>query len=563
MAPPPWESIRVRKLEEQKSRIPQEWLIARERLPSDDVLNVVDVPRTCGILSPQELRITEDFDARSLAAAIRSRQLSALEVTIAFCKRAAISNQLLQNITEPLFASALSRARFLDDHLARTSFPLGPLHGLPISVKDTFNVTGVDSTVGISALAFQPSTSTASLVNLLLAAGAVIHCKTNVPQTMLAMDSVNNIFGRVLNPMDRRQWTAGGSSGGEAALVKMRGAVMGVGTDVGGSIRVPAAVNGIVGLKPGKGRISAKGLVTGQEEESGKIALEAVVGPIATNLDDIALFMEVIEKGKMGESDPDVRAEEGWWSRPDAFSIEKKFLDRKLRIGIIYDDGNTIPLPPVRNMLHQLSRKLRDRGIETTPIDPHTSGFSKCQSLANKFFAAKGSAHLLSLIESTKEPLIPWLATRLKLKAPASLDHFRALLVQKNEIETQMLSLWKELDIDLIICPVAPHPVPPPDRWNAIGYTSSFVLLDYPAGVVQVTVVEEEDLEDEVEGEVRGVWDRVNRSLWDDDLRRGYIGSPAAVQVVAPSGRERRCWEGMRVLEKVIREKGLGRGPRL
>lgn len=86
MAPPPWESIRVRKLEEQKSRIPQEWLIARERLPSDDVLNVVDVPRTCGILSPQELRITEDFDARSLAAAIRSRQLSALEVTIAFCK---------------------------------------------------------------------------------------------------------------------------------------------------------------------------------------------------------------------------------------------------------------------------------------------------------------------------------------------------------------------------------------------------------------------------------------------------------------------------------------------
>lgn len=380
---------------------------------------------------------------------------------------------------------------------------------------------------------------------------------------MLAMDSVNNIFGRVLNPMNRKQWTAGGSSGGEAALVKMRGAVMGVGTDVGGSIRVPAAVNGILGLKPGKGRISAKGLVTGQEEESGKIALEAVVGPIARDLDDIALFMEVIEQGKMWESDPDVRAEEGWWSGPDSHSVERKFHDRRLRVGIIHDDGNTIPLPPVRNMLHELSQKLRNRGIETIPIGPHTSGFSKCQSLANKFFAAKGPARLLSLIESTKEPLIPSLATRLKPKTPASLDHFRGLLVQKNEIETQVLALWKKLDIDLIICPVAPHPVPPPDRWNAIGYTSSFVLLDYPAGVVQVGVVGEEDLDGEVEGEVRGVWDRVNRALWDEGLRRSYVGSPAAVQVVAPRGRDRRCWEGMRVLEEVVGAKGRGRGVRL
>ncbi|KAL8761290.1 MAG: hypothetical protein Q9184_002585 [Pyrenodesmia sp. 2 TL-2023] len=513
MALAPWETIRDHKLEEQRSRIPHEWLIPRDRLPLDDVLNVMDVPRTCGTLSSWELYITEGYDARSLVSAIGSKKFSAVEVTIAFCKRAAISNQLLQTLTEPLFTSALSRARFLDDHLARTSSLLGPLHGLPISVKDSFNITGVDSTVGISALAFHPSPSTAPLVHLLLAAGAVIHCKTNVPQTMLAMDSVNNIFGRVLNPMNRRQWTAGGSSGGEAALVKMRGAVMGVGTDVGGSIRVPAAVNGISGLKPGKGRISAKGLVTGQEEESGKVAMEAVVGPIATNLDDIALFMEVMEKGKMWESDPDVRAEEGWWSRPDSYSVGRKFHDQRLKVGVIHNDGNTLPLPPVRNMLQQLSQKLRDRGIKTIPIDPHTSGFCKCQSLANKFFGAKGPARLLSLLEATKEPLIPSLATRLKPKTPVSLDEFRNLLVQKNEIETQMLSLWKELDIDLIICPLAPHPVPPPDRWNAIGYTSSFVLLDYPAGVVQVGVVGEGDLDSEMEGEVRGGWDRVNRGL--------------------------------------------------
>lgn len=587
MASSTWETIRDRKLDEQRSRIPRKWLIPQDKLPSDAVLNVMDLPGTCGILSPRELHITEDYDARKLAAAIRNSRFTAVEVTTAFCKvslstssspspfpaidtsnqRAAISNQLTHTLTEPLFLPALRRAAYLDAHLARTSTPLGPLHGLPISVKDTFNIAGVDSMVGISALAFHHASNNAPLVDTLLAAGAVIHCKTNIPQTMLAMDSVNNIFGRTLNPMNRRDWTAGGSSGGEAALVKMRGCVMGVGTDVGGSVRVPATCNGVVGLKPGKGRISAKGLVTGQEEGSGKVGLEAVVGPIARSLDDISLFMEVVEKGRMWEVDPEVRAEEGWWtsSSPESSSIERKFQDGKLRVGIIYDDGNTTPLPPVRNMLRQLADKSRHRRIEIIPIDPVTSGFSKCQSLANKFFSAKGTAHLLSLIESTGEPLIPWLAPRMKRKDPISLSEFRHLMAQKAELETRMLAMWQELNLDFIICPVAPHPVPPPDGWNAIGYTSSFVLLDYPAGVVQMSVVAEGDLEGEVEGPVRGDWDRVNRELWDEGLKKGYLGSPLAVQVVGPRGRERTCWEGMRVVEEVMRvgETGRGREARL
>ncbi|KAL9598083.1 MAG: hypothetical protein Q9219_004714 [cf. Caloplaca sp. 3 TL-2023] len=562
MAPATWETIRDRKLEEQRSRIPHEWLIPPDELPPDDVEDVTDIPRTCGILSSEEIHITEHHDARGLAAAIRSKRYTAFEVTVAFCKRAAISNQLLSTLTELLFTSALSRARFLDAHLARTGLPMGPLHGLPISVKDTFHIAGVDSTAGICALAFQPASQNAPLVETLLAAGAIIHCKTNVPQTLLALHSVNNLFGRVLNPRNRKLWTAGGSSGGEGALVAMRGCAMGVGTDVGGSIRIPAFVNGVLGFKPGKGRVSAKGHTTGQLDAAGKVGLEVVVGPIARRLDDIALFMEVVEVGRMWEQDPEILFQEKWWSGyapTQQFSMEQKLEKGQLRVGILWDDGISTILPPIRAMLAQLAAKMAETGIHILPVDPYKSGFSECQSLVNKFFSVEGNTHLLSLVESTNEPLIPWLANRLKRKQPATVDQLRTLHSRKLELETRFLTLWKGGDvqgeeggIDFLICPVAPHPVPPPDRWNAIGYTSAFVLLDYPAGVVQVGTVGEGDLEGDVEGEVRGEWDKVNRRLWEPGMRRGYLGSPLAVQVVAPKGRERRCWEAMRIVEGIV-----------
>jgi Asp-tRNA(Asn)/Glu-tRNA(Gln) amidotransferase A subunit family amidase len=142
-------------------------------------------------------------------------------------------------LTEPLFSRALQRARDLDEHRQRTGTPVGPLHGLPVSVKDTFCVEGVDSSIGLSALAFKPASANAALVDLLQSLGAVVIAKTNIPQTLGTLDSCNHLFGRTLNPLNR-QWTAGGSTGGEGVLVAMHGSMVGFGTDIGGSIRVPA-----------------------------------------------------------------------------------------------------------------------------------------------------------------------------------------------------------------------------------------------------------------------------------------------------------------------------------
>ncbi len=112
----------------------------------------------------------------------------------------------------------------------------------------------------------------------------MIHCKTNVPQTLMALDSVNNVFGRTLTSKNRQEWTEGGSLGGEGVLVKMRVSVMGVGMDVGGSIRIPAACNGTIGFKPSLGRVPAGGKESGQLPAAGKVGLESCAGPIAVSM---------------------------------------------------------------------------------------------------------------------------------------------------------------------------------------------------------------------------------------------------------------------------------------
>ncbi|KAH3673177.1 hypothetical protein OGATHE_002157, partial [Ogataea polymorpha] len=127
--------------------------------------------------------------------------------------------------------------------------------GLPISLKDSFNVPGYDSTIGyISYIGNKDTRVQSNLVTLLLDLGANFHAKTNIPQTLMTADSENNVFGRTLNP-NKLSMGAGGSSGGEGALVRLQGSAIGVGTDIAGSIRIPALVNGTYGLKPSINRL--------------------------------------------------------------------------------------------------------------------------------------------------------------------------------------------------------------------------------------------------------------------------------------------------------------------
>ncbi|KAF2258625.1 general amidase-like protein [Lojkania enalia] len=499
--------------------IPDKWQLLLLSKPSPEVITYLDIPRKCGLLSAEELEITEKYDATALAEAIRLKRLKSIDVVRAFCRRAAIANQLTNCWTEILFKDAIIRASELDSHLAARKPPLGSLHGVPGSLKDTFRIKGYDTSIDIAALAFKPAQENPTLVDILLNAGAVLYCKTNVPQTLMAIDSHNNIFGRTLNPYNTSV-TAGRSSGGEGALLALRGSVLGVGTDVGGSIRIPVIWQ----------RIPYAGQENGTLPAASKLGIPASARPLAHSIRDIELFFKAVSEQKPWELDPD--AIPSPWK-----AISSSSPNEGLRIGIVKRDGATEPHPPILRLLDEVGARMTDNGIKVIDMDI-TAVFPQCQSLANALFGIEGGNAMLDLLESTKEPLPPWLSTRMRRKALLSLDKVCELHARRTELQRRFLDLWKDKGgrkIDAFTCPVAPHPVPPIDRWNGVGYTSSFVLMDYSAGVFPVRVFEERDMEgDFPSSKPLSSWDKANRGLWMNLDRSVYVGTPLCVQIVVP-----------------------------
>jgi Asp-tRNA(Asn)/Glu-tRNA(Gln) amidotransferase A subunit family amidase len=565
--PNTWQDISKRKKADQASRVPEEWLLPNDSKPKSNADNVIDIPRKCGLLNKQELHITENYDATALLQELRTGRLKSVDVTKAFSKRAAIAHQLTNCLTEIFFDEGIKRAEYLDEYLKEHGKPLGPLHGLPISLKDTFKVKGQDASIGFAAFAFNPSTEESNLVTLLLKAGAVLYCKTNVPQSLMALDSHNNVFGRVLNPLNLKV-TAGGSSGGEGALVALRGSILGVGTDVGGSIRIPAMCNGLYGVKPSWQRVPY-----GQQQGAGQagapyLALPASAGPIATSMRDCEYFLKTVADMQPWTLDADVVY--GLWQ--DQGYVKSK---KDITIGIVRRDGLIDPLPPVNNIIDETACTLRAQGIQTIELDI-TSLFKQCQSLANILFGIDGNNHVFNVLENTGEPLSPWLSTRLRRKSPVTLDRLRAAHASREKLRTDFLKIWKDSktgrEIDAFICPVAPHPVPPIDRYNGVSYTSSFVLVDYPAGVsssisVSVSVVSKLRLQtlpvrplvpSDLAGEISsnppiGPWDKTNRELWTNVNKDDYIGTPLCVQVVAPKMQERTLVNAMSIIDEALK----------
>jgi amidase len=194
-----------------------------------------------------------------------------------------------------------------------------------------------------------------------------------------------------------------------------------------------------------------------------------------------------------------------------------------------------------------------------------TSIFSKCQSLANSLFSAEGYNSIFEILEKTGEPLSPWLQGRLKRKPSLSFNRLRDLHGRREELRTEFLKIWKDHTgrrIDVFICPVAAHPVAPIDRWNGASYTSSFVLLDFPAGVIPVRPVRKADLSPEkLNSDDLGSWDKRNKELWTDVDKGIYLDSPLCIQVVAPRLQERRLVEAMVVIDEALTTQGVKKTP--
>src|ERR1700678_2581488 len=266
-----------------------------------------------------------------MAEGVRAKKLSPIELVDAHLARITRLNPKVNAFVTVDEKRAREQAKSAEAALSSSakSNSLGPLHGVPISIKSSIDVEGLPSECGSALRKGNVPSEDAPLVKRLRAAGAIILGNTNVPEFLMAYETDNLLYGRTNNPWDLSR-TPGGSSGGEAAAIAAGCSAGGVGSDGGGSIRVPAHFTGICGLKPTPGRIPA----TGHFPTSvGPFALLGVVGPMARTVADLKVLFEVMQGPDHGD--------------PSAAPVSVRWRDRndlkKFRIGYFEDDGR----PPV------------------------------------------------------------------------------------------------------------------------------------------------------------------------------------------------------------------------
>ncbi|EJT96853.1 general amidase [Dacryopinax primogenitus] len=502
-----WAANALAKKNAQTAAIPEEWVITP---PPADRLNVLGVPRECGLLSEKELEITELRNVDALLEKLASGEWTSVEVTTAFLKRAIIAQQVVNCLTEIFIDKALAWAASLDKQLKETGRPVGPLHGLPISLKDQFCIEGLDCCMGYVAWCNKPSEKNAVLVDVLLSAGAVPFIRTNVPQTLMWPEAYNVVFGRTVNPANRTL-TCGGSSGGEGALVAMDGSPLGVGTDIGGSVRIPSGLNGLFGLRPSFNRFPYQGAVN---SGYGQEAVPSVLGPITSSVSGLKAFTKAVLSQEPWLYDP-LCVRKPW--DEEAYRLKEHGEGKKMCFGFMWDDGVVLPTPPVKRALEIAKAALEAAGhevIEWKGIHHYELG----QTVVS-IFNADGNDNCADVCEVSGEPLLDTMVPEFPLAeqderpmtahdgdGPKGLfgEYVRLstyelwqLQWRKRAMQKDYLDLWVGTKgettgrkMDAIIMPMAPHPAPPHGKYSYVGYTMVWNVLDNPAAIFPVTTVD-------------------------------------------------------------------------
>ncbi|KAJ4350417.1 uncharacterized protein N0V89_009038 [Didymosphaeria variabile] len=371
-----WQDRARQKREAILAAIPPEWVI-KDR-PSIEEQRDVTGEYIRGFLSEREVEITET-DAEKIVDKTTTGAWKAEEITRAFCHRAALAHQLLHCLHEIFFDAAIESARSLDAYFAEHGKPVGPLHGLPVSLKDQFHVKDVETTMGYVGWigTFEGKVGTgkekvfeSEMVRELRNLGAVLYCKTSVPHTLMAGETTNNIIGYTLNPKNRNL-TAGGSSGGEGALIGIKGSPIGFGTDIGGSIRIPAAFNGLYGIRPTSGRFPYQGMANSMD---GQNTILSVVGPLATTAGSLRLMTKAILSQQPWLHDPMVHEMPWRDSHEQGISTILNSTGSseggKLCFGVMPTDGIVNPSPPIRRAIDIVVKALRSHGHEVVDWNP-------------------------------------------------------------------------------------------------------------------------------------------------------------------------------------------------
>ena len=418
--------------------------------------------------------------ATELLGIIRHKQMSCEEIVRAYLVRMDAVHDRINAVVFRADERALTRARDADQALAigRT---WGRLHGLPVTIKDSFNVEGMPTTLGLPSLKDSLADRNATAVKRLLDAGAIVLGKTNLPVLTAYFETDNPLHGRTNNPYDLTR-TPGGSSGGEAAIIAACGSPLGLGGDTGGSIRVPSHFCGIAGLRPAWGRVPVSGQLPTVHEAG---TLFGTAGPMARRVDDVGLALEILS----GPSADD----------PFSFPIplpDYRTVDlHKLRIACWERVPPTIPTEETCDTIRRVAKALS--GTVAAVTDEQPAHLEKVcdiiHTFGSKVFGELIPADLRKYGLSDLDPLTKQV-----------IEFYQAYLARTpNDVLEQAKTEWLTLvrtnvlacleKCDVIITPVCSYPAmkhattnASSENLNGFVWTWLFSLVPgVPAGVVR------------------------------------------------------------------------------
>ncbi|KAF1911632.1 amidase signature domain-containing protein [Ampelomyces quisqualis] len=459
------------------------------------------------------------------------------------------AHQRTNCLTEILFADAIQEAKALDETFTKHGSLVGPLHGVPMTLKDQFDVAGYDSTLGYVGRAFSPAKHDCVLVSILKRMGAIIVAKSNLPQSIMWCETENPLFGLTVHP-DNPDFTPGGSTGGEGALLSLRGTVVGWGTDIGGSIRIPSHMNGLYGLKPSSTRLPYHGVSVSTD---GQEHVPSVIGPMSRNMDSLIVATRSIIEAAPWDLDPKC-CPIPW--RSDEFESARS---RPLIIAVMRDDGVVTPHPPIIRVLEDVAAKLEAAGHEVVPWQPGTL-HQECIDIMDQYYTVDGGEDIRRDVAVAGEPFIPHVEALVNKGEPISVYEYWQLNKQKVTAQKRFLDLWNSTkskttgkQIDILLTPVMPHCAVPHRKCRWVGYTKVFNFVDYPAVVLPAGKVSAELDKEAVAAmnsyQPRNPLDKWNWDLFDMDTMNGM---PIGVQIVARRLQEEKVLGAAKAIHDIL-----------
>ncbi|KAK2761812.1 Acetamidase [Arachnomyces sp. PD_36] len=538
-----WKAIAAAKRESILQSIPEQWRLQNPIPPPSELRNVTG-SYIQQFLNSREIEITET-DAVEIAKKTTSGQWTAVEVTKAFCHRASIAHQLVNCLHEIFFDAAIADAERLDAYYAINRKPIGPLHGLPVSLKDQFHVKGVETTMGYLGWigTFQGNKADprkgvfeSELVRELRALGAVLYCKTSVPTTLMSGETANHIIGYTYNPTNRLV-SAGGSSGGEGSLIALGGSPVGIGSDIGGSVRIPAAYNGLYGLRPSAGRIPYEGTANSID---GQNTLLSVLGPLATTAGALKLVFKSVLSQQPWLYDP-LALEIPWRDAVEQETLElvnkSTASQGQLAFAVVRHNNVVHPHPPVARAVQIVAQVLGRLGHKM--IDWNPPSHAEAAALADASYHLDGGADVRKHYALSGEEVLPQFKWIYKSPdEPQKLaSEIAAINVSKREYQKRYMDYWNSTvnetgtgrPVDGVISPISPFAAARPDEHMHLDYTFFVNTLDYTSVVFPVTHADRAIDVVDAAFEPLNSEDKKVQDNYDPKL---YHGAPVGLQLV-------------------------------